>query len=184
MSLTVGNGCVYEVTGSLFLNTSPQASFTYSIDAGPTVTFNNTSTISAGSIASNAWDFGDGQKAADASPIHTYAAGGSYTVTLTIASALGCESSYSQSINTVGVNELEQINLSVYPNPAVDQITVTFNHPIQLDILDVNGRVVYTNVGILWSSPSTVWVGDLSSGLYVIRAFQGSSIVTRNIVIE
>ncbi len=42
------------------------------------------SSDSDGTIASRSWDFGDGGTSSQANPSHTYAAAGSYTVTLTV----------------------------------------------------------------------------------------------------
>ncbi len=48
----------------------------------PTVTVNgSTSTDSDGTIASYAWNFGDGATATGAPPAHTYAVAGPYTIT-------------------------------------------------------------------------------------------------------
>lgn len=60
----------------------PVAGWTQVI-AGLQVTFTSTATDN-GSIASTAWNFGDGNTAATASPVHTYAAAGTYTVTMTV----------------------------------------------------------------------------------------------------
>ncbi|GAB4406588.1 MAG: hypothetical protein OHK0039_08350 [Bacteroidia bacterium] len=49
-------------------------------------------------IVSWAWDFGDGQGAALAHPNHSYAAPGTYTVSLTIADARGCTATASTSV--------------------------------------------------------------------------------------
>ncbi|HVU10751.1 MAG TPA: PKD domain-containing protein, partial [Phototrophicaceae bacterium] len=72
-----------------------QASFT----AQPTdltVTFTDTST---GAVASRSWDFGDGSPADTNSPTqHTYAQGGTYTVTLTISDASGQSTNSQQTI--------------------------------------------------------------------------------------
>ena len=53
--------------------------FNYSISLCTTVTFN-----SASCGTSYSWDFGDGNTSALQNPVHTYAANGTYTVTLTI----------------------------------------------------------------------------------------------------
>lgn len=45
-----------------------------------------------GDIASWAWDFGDGATSADQNPSHTYSEPGTYTVSLSIASSTGCQS--------------------------------------------------------------------------------------------
>ena len=58
--------------------TGPAASFSYVKD-GNTVTFTN----SSNNATSYNWDFGDGNFSTETNPVHTYAADGEYTVTLT-----------------------------------------------------------------------------------------------------
>lgn len=63
---------------------APNAAFTVAVD-GLTVAFTD------GSVGADSyqWDFGDQNTSTDASPTHTYAAGGSYDVTLTVTNAGG-----------------------------------------------------------------------------------------------
>lgn len=78
-----------------------EASFTF-IVSGLTVTFKNTS---SGSPTEFFWDFGDnttGIETTAEDPIHTYAAGGTYTVTLTITDAAGGNDSASQDVTVSG----------------------------------------------------------------------------------
>jgi PKD repeat protein len=49
-----------------------------------TVNFTDTSTDSDGSIASRAWNFGDGTTSTATNPVKTYSAAGTYNVTLTV----------------------------------------------------------------------------------------------------
>src|SRR5256885_11049301 len=62
---------------------TPTANFTYSA-SGLTVSFTDTSTDSGGTIGSHAWNFGDGVTSSATNPTHTYAAGGTYSVTETV----------------------------------------------------------------------------------------------------
>src|SRR6266702_4313967 len=64
-------------------NQPPVASFTQSC-SGLTCSFTSTSSDPDGSIASYRWTFGDGGTSTAQNPAHTYGAGGSYTVTLTV----------------------------------------------------------------------------------------------------
>jgi len=78
-------------------NVAPAANFTYSAD-GRTVEFTDTSTDSDGTIASYAWEFGDGQTATVASPTHVYTADGTYTVNLTVTDDDGATNTTSTSV--------------------------------------------------------------------------------------
>jgi len=66
-------------------NAAPTAAFT-STPTGLGVAFDGRTSVDRdGTIASYGWDFGDGSApASGATPSHTYAAGGTYTVTLTV----------------------------------------------------------------------------------------------------
>jgi PKD repeat protein len=64
-------------------NMLPTADFTYST-SGLTAYFTDSSIDSDGDVVAWSWDFGDGNTSTDQSPSHTYAAGGTYTVGLTV----------------------------------------------------------------------------------------------------
>jgi len=61
---------------------TPQADFSAAstVDVNTPVAFTNTSVDGAGYL----WDFGDGTTSSEAEPMHTYTAGGTYTVSLTL----------------------------------------------------------------------------------------------------
>jgi PKD repeat protein len=65
------------------VNVAPTAGFSFST-SNLTVNFTDTSSDSDGTIASRSWSFGDGSVSTATNPSHTYVAGGSYTVTLTV----------------------------------------------------------------------------------------------------
>lgn len=82
-------------------NTPPTASFTYSCEA-TTCAFSSTSTDAApGSIVTYAWNFGDGFKASEANPTHTYGvtAPRDFTVTLTVTDNEGATGAASQTVS-------------------------------------------------------------------------------------
>ena len=79
-------------------NNLPTAGFAFS-NAGLDITFTDTSTDSDGSIAAWNWDFGDGNNTIVQNPSHTYAAGGTYTVTLNVTDNDGGLGSISQQVS-------------------------------------------------------------------------------------
>ncbi len=75
----------------------PSASFTFAA-SNLTVAFSDTSPHSGGTITSWSWNFGDGGTSSAQNPSHTYAAAGTYSVTLTVGDSAGKTSSATQSV--------------------------------------------------------------------------------------
>lgn len=89
---------VFEVYGT---NAPTITSVTKNITTpypGQTVTFTGAATDSGGSIVSYAWNFGDSSTGSGSSPTHSYAANGSYTVTLTVTDNDGATTSQTLSV--------------------------------------------------------------------------------------
>lgn len=78
-------------------NAPPSADFSFAAQ-GLTVDFTDNSSDADGAIVSRSWDFGDGQDATTANPEHTYAAAGSYEVTLTVTDDEGATDSMSRTV--------------------------------------------------------------------------------------
>jgi PKD repeat protein len=78
---TYGRG-VWELS-AVGNNAVPTANFSV-VSNQLTASFTDTSTDSDGSIVRRLWSFGDGVSASSTNPSHTYAAPGTYTVTLTV----------------------------------------------------------------------------------------------------
>ena len=91
-------------------NVAPTANFTYSC-AGLTCTFTDASTDSDGTIAAWSWNFGDNTTSAAQNPSRTYAAAGSYAVTLTVTDNAGATGTTSKTVTVTA--------------PAPDNITLT-----------------------------------------------------------
>lgn len=78
------------------VDTAPTASFTATCE-GLTCTFTSTSTDDAG-ITSTQWNLGDGTTRSGTPVTHTYAAGGTYTVTLTVTDTINQTGTKSESV--------------------------------------------------------------------------------------
>ncbi|MBW3581534.1 MAG: S8 family serine peptidase [Euryarchaeota archaeon] len=79
-------------------NSPPTASFTAGCNDLACSFDGSGSTDTDGTISSYAWDFGDGTTGSGATVSHTYAAGGTYTVTLTVTDDGGATDSDSKSV--------------------------------------------------------------------------------------
>ena len=101
---------------------TPTANFTYSA-SGLTVSFTDTSTDSGGTIGSHAWNFGDGVTSSATNPTHTYAAGGTYSVTETVTdSGNGSTSSKTSAVSVSASGGTPTANFTY----AISGLTVNF----------------------------------------------------------
>ncbi|HRS58447.1 MAG TPA: PKD domain-containing protein, partial [Bacteroidia bacterium] len=104
--ITSDKGCVASVVKTVNVNPVPVAGFSANnVCDGQYVSFNNTSTISSGTM-SYYWTFGDGNTSTSTSPSYLYASAGTYSVSLKATSDKGCVSTYNSSV-------------TVYPMPTV-----------------------------------------------------------------
>jgi gliding motility-associated-like protein len=95
VTLTVANtaNCkTVSLPTVITVTSSPVATFTFTNNnqcAGTLISFTNTSGGTTGSSTYD-WNFGDGGTSTLSNPTHTYAAGGSYSVTLTVKNGTSC----------------------------------------------------------------------------------------------
>lgn len=72
------------------------------------------------------------------------------------------------------------IKLNFYPNPAINAVNIeTKNNSCNLSILDMNGKVVITDV-INNNTTKEIDLSNLNTGLYVIQYSLGNDVETKN----
>ena len=103
LTVTDDDGRTDSESHSVVIAAYPTAAFTTNIDNLDVAFDGSISTDPDGVIVDYAWDFGDANTGTGATPNHTYAADGTYTVTLTVTDDDGLTTSTSQTI-TVAAN--------------------------------------------------------------------------------
>ncbi len=182
LSVTSAGGCVDDTTQSVTtIYTQPQAAFTANKTEsclGEAITFtDNNSSAPNSTITEWQWNFGDGSAvvvaASNIPQTHTYTTAGTYTVTLTVKSAVGCISTATPL--TIAVtpaptasfiiagqrcsgNEVNLTSTSVSNVPNAGLTSFTWS---------VNNTVIGTDASIVWT-PATA--GDFQIKLVVVTA--------------
>jgi len=118
------------------------------------------STDSDGQIVSYAWDFGDGSKGQGVKVQHLYAAGGVYTVTLTVTDDRGSRASASTQVEISTVNQIPIVSIATSAQRGEAPFTVEFSGA---NSYDLDGNIA----AYAWTFPG----GDTATGSVVRRTF-------------
>ena len=170
--------------------TSLDAGFTY-VAAGLSVEFTDASTAS-GTITDWAWEFGDGNTADVEGPVtNAYASEGPYTVCLTVTDDNGCTSEYCEAIQVadIATTITEALNngMSVYPNPSNGEFVIEINEVeamAQLNVMDLTGRVIYTEAAVLNGNFRKELNLHVVSGTYLLQILTEKGMATRKLQVR
>lgn len=155
-----------QVTTTQPANVKPQAAFSSS-SSGLTASFDGSgSSDSDGTIASYAWDFGDGDNGTGQSPNHGYAGPGSYLAKLTVTDDAGATDSVSKWV-TVGSNKVVQDD---------------FNRSVtRWGNADLGGAYTYSNGGVFSTNGSKGVVKFTTAGTTGVASLAGVSVRDQNV---
>lgn len=188
-TLQVTDGCGSGVDSiSLVFNSAPTAGFSNTPNM-MSVSFTNASTGSG--PLSYAWDFGDQNTSTQQDPTHTYAANGTYVVTLTVTNGCGTSTiSDTIVIDVVGMDPSQGIAYEVYPNPAQQDITVSGNvlgnTTLRIQLVNALGQTVRelpeTVANGAWAQ--SLAIRDLPNGIYYLQVNADQISKTTRLVIQ
>jgi len=147
------------------------------------------------------WNWGDGSAySSGPNPSHTYAQAGWYNICLTIADANGCGSSYCtydtlykyspESIISIyvtsptGVNDVSALatEVSVYPNPANNNITIQAPQNASIEISNIEGQL--TGNFVMNNSKASLDVSAYPCGVYLVKVKTENGIAVKRFVKE
>ena len=178
------DGVGTSVQTTVTFTTTPSAAASFSTN-GNVVTFTNTST----GASSYSWDFSDFTNSSAASPSHAFISNGSYPVILTAING-ACSDTLLLTINiTVGIEELMGLNnISIYPNPANENLVVAFDNQsdsaFKLLVSDRVGRIIQTiDVQDEDQNFVTMNVSSLANGMYSILFVGQNSSFTKSFIV-
>ena len=72
----------------------------------------------------------------------------------------------------------------IYPNPANELLNVFSSEDVAVEMIDISGRVVYSNQSLVAGQKLEIRTGDFSSGVYIIRLSNQHQVTTSRVVIS
>lgn len=167
----------------------PSAAFNAPVSASSGVPVNFTD-ASTGATAW-AWDFGDGGTSPLQNPTHTYAASGTYPVSLVVNNAGGCQDVHVQNIyvDVVAVDPGRATTFSLFPNPAGDRVQLDLRLPdasaVRLRVTNAMGQQVYAQDFAATAQLQRVLeTSALARGMYFVQVETTHGSLVRKLVLE
>lgn len=78
----------------------------------------------------------------------------------------------------VGINSVDKVAVSVYPNPATDVLHIEADGISRVEMIDVAGRVVFSQT----QDVNTLNIGSLANGIYMLRTTTNEGVSVQRIV--
>jgi PKD repeat protein len=175
-----------SITKTVVISPTPNVVFSQAI-ANLTINLTNYTTISSGTISGYSWDFGDGGTSTASSPLHTYAAPGSYTICLTATSSAGCINTQCLPVLITSIKQTDILKntASAFPNPNNGLFTVAVQNPkisTSIKVYDMIGnRISDIQVKPLSNGNVQVDMQSLENGIYFVRIENGNNLSTKRI---
>lgn len=115
LTVTDDDGATTSLTKQVSVSAPPVASFTTGV-TGTQLSVDGSGSTDDQGVTSYAWTFGDGGTATGATASHTYAAGGTYDVKLTVTDATGNTATRTQQVSIVAANAAPDAAFTVTAN--------------------------------------------------------------------
>lgn len=168
---------------------APQCDFTSSATTVNTNELIQFTDLSTGGISEWYWAFGDGEGSTLKNPTHSYAAAGTYSVSLTVINALGndfeLKESYITVSDAVGIapNTLQnQVQLS--PNPTKGLLNLQLpasGQNYRITVMTTSGQQVYQTVA---NAAATLDLSAQPDGVYLISVTGNSQSITLKALLQ
>jgi PKD repeat protein len=183
IAVGTGGNDTLEYVNYITVNSYPVANFN-AIDTvlylpSAIAIFSNTSQ----EANSYTWNFGNGNTSSDVNPYNIYNTAGFYTVSLIAENGL-CDndtlvlSDYIHVYNGVGIDEISQLGIEIYPNPSSGKIKVQAEGIERIEIMDIQGKQIYTG------KENEVDLSTQPKGIYIIKVTNNKGVAVEKIVLE
>lgn len=82
-------------------------------------------------------------------------------------------------IRRVGIEDVDENGVNVYPNPATEVINIANAEGAQISIFDIAGKLISSVASA--SANEAISCADFAKGLYIVRIAEGNKVITKKV---
>jgi PKD repeat protein len=155
-------------------NQAPTADFTFSV-TDLDVSFSDASTDPDGAVVSWSWDFGDGGSSTAQNPSHTYAAAGSYDVTLTVTDDGGLTASVTKAVTVTAPPQIIRVKAASSSSSTIS-VGGLRTIPVIVDMSDAGGlNIASFDIRLTWNSGIATYVSSSAGSFGSVTINDGNA---------
>ena len=80
--------------------------------------------------------------------------------------------------NSLGIDDLNQLDISIYPNPVIDKLFIQgLSNPTKISVYDILGKLVLSK-----TTSSEINVDNLQSGIYILKIVDNQKEIVRRFI--
>ena len=131
------------------------------------------------------WDFGDGNYSIEQNPLHEYSEAGDFTIIQFVSNQLDSwDTASAHALVSVGIEESNEIKLSVFPVPALHNVSITNDDhkSIQIVLSDGAGKII-TQFKLEGFQKYDLDLSNYTKGVYFVIADNGYRKVFKKLII-
>jgi hypothetical protein len=171
------HGCVSTSDFDLLVLGAPVADISYAGSAGTAFLFSSAGSSNTSPNTTYLWTFNGIDTSSAANPTYVFPWNGApttYPVSLVIDNGCGQDpAEISITVDPLSINDINDVDFAVYPNPASSFVNITLGSKVVesglVEIMDVTGRVLNSQVITAGQTIATIDISDLASGSYLVK---------------
>ncbi|HKK67892.1 MAG TPA: T9SS type A sorting domain-containing protein [Bacteroidales bacterium] len=156
------------------------------VNLGPDVYINNAQSTTLDAGMYSAYEWSNGETSQTTTIDGSVLGAGDFTYSVTVTDAYGCQNSDEIEVHIEDVSGIASAGLkavSVYPNPSSGTITITAPAQSDIEIIDLNGKLIMLKNSKSNGSTS-VDLSDLDAGMYYIRITNKDEFIMKKVMLK
>jgi hypothetical protein len=83
-----------------------------------------------------------------------------------------------------GISEINFKEIKIYPNPASEVVNVELSENANLQLLDMNGRIILTESDVIANQKHEISIAGLAEGMYMLKIYNDEFVTMKKVIVK